>query len=214
MKWKASKLHLGSVPVGLPVTATTFVVNKGLADSVVRVMSSPNVECTPESSLVSGGDMIPMEISFVPQDAGTFKSLITAEQRGGKILTLPLVAEAIMPQVSIEQHEFNFGVVYFGANKKLPLTVVNSGPVPAQVVFDFAEHPLFALSLAPEQWEALEEYTENPLQLKDAAIEGSVTDASEYAPSSMDVFTTNVLVQTKQLNAGLVLHRATDTVWT
>ena len=43
MKWKTPKLNAGSVPVGLPVAATAFIMNKGLIDSVVRVMSSPNI---------------------------------------------------------------------------------------------------------------------------------------------------------------------------
>lgn len=178
VRWKAPKLHVGSVPVGLPVTTTAFIMNKGVMDSVVRVMSSPNIECTPLNSLIAFGDVIPMEISFVPQEAGTFKSLITAEQRGGKIFTLPVVADAVMPQVSIVENEFNFGVVYFGANRKLPLTIVNSGPVQAQVVFDFAEHPLFSLSLSQEQWENAEEYSESPLQIKGCTGDSGVADAS------------------------------------
>ena len=178
MKFKTSTLHAGSVPVGLTVTATTFIMNKGLMDSVVRVMSSPNMECTPMNSLVAGGDIVPMEVTFTPQQAGTFKNLITAEQRGGKVLTLPVVAEAVMPQVSIVEREFNFGVVYFGANRKLPLTIVNTGPVQAQVVFDFTQHPLFSLFLSQEQWENTEEYSESPLQEKGRTTEIGAEEVS------------------------------------
>lgn len=180
MKWKTPKLNAGSVPVGLPVAATAFIMNKGLIDSVVRVMSSPNIECTPMNSLVAGGDVVPIDITFIPAEAGTFKSLVTAEQRGGKVLTLPVVAEAVMPQVSIVEKEFNFGVVYFGANRKLPLTIVNTGPVQARVVFDFTEYPLFSLFLSQEQWENAEEYSESPLQVKGSNTEtGEEDDLSE-----------------------------------
>lgn len=178
VKWKAPKLHVGSVPVGLPVTATTFVMNKGIMDSVVRVTSSPHIECMPMSSLIAGGDIVPMEITFTPQEAGTFKSMITTEQRGGKILTLPVIAEAVMPQVSIGENEFNFGVVYFGANRKLPLTITNSGPVQAQVVFDFTQYPLFSLHLSQEQCENADEYCECPLQVKVCNTEAGVADAA------------------------------------
>ena len=102
------------------------------------------------------------------------------EQRGGKVLTLPVVAEAVMPQVSIVEKEFNFGVVYFGANRKLPLTIVNTGPVQARVVFDFTEYPLFSLFLSQEQWENAEEYSESPLQVKGSNTEtGEEDDLSE-----------------------------------
>jgi hypothetical protein len=220
VKWKAPKLNIGSVPVGLPVSATTFIMNKGLMDSAVRVISSPNVECTLLSSLVAGGDMVPIEMTFTPQEAGTFKSLITAEQRGGKILTLPLIAEAVMPQVSIAEKEFNFGVVYFGANRKIPLTVVNAGPVQAQVVLDFTQHPLFSLSLSQEQWENVEEYSESPLQVTGSAADRVEAEASQDAPGCVPVIPLICCVVQNELQdihlviAGKVSRLGTGTVLT
>jgi hypothetical protein len=163
VRWKAQKLALGCVPVGLPVTASVLVVNKGMQESAVRVISSPHLECEPKKSLIAGGDSVPIELSFTPREVGEFKSKIVLEQRGGKLCSLPVTAEAVMPHFSILEKEFNFGVVYFGANRKLAMTVVNSGPVQAQVVFDFSTQPMFSLSLSGDQWDS-SEYPQCPLQ--------------------------------------------------
>lgn len=159
------------------MNVSAFIVNKGLHESAVRVLSSHHLECQPKNSLVAGGDSVPIELSFTPQEVGEFKSKVVVEQRGGKICSLPVTAEAVMPQVSIVEKEFDFGVVYYGANRKLTMTLVNSGPVQAQVVFDLTKHAMFSLILSADQWDS-SEYPQSPLQVKESTSAGSSGDTA------------------------------------
>lgn len=61
---------------------------------------------------------------------------IPVKIRGGSPLTLGVRANVIIPEVRIEQPEFDFGEVLYGDSKSLTLTLHNDSNIDAVLILD------------------------------------------------------------------------------
>jgi hypothetical protein len=162
LAFKAKQLCVGPVAVRTPVNATADLVNKGHTDTSFRVTDAPGMACMPAQGVVPAGDTLPLGLTFTCADAQRFSSVLQIERRGGGAVKLPITAEPTQPDVAILEGEFDFGKVYQGGSKRLPLTLVNRSPVPATATLNLREHEAFRLAIAKEEWSAAE-YTHCPL---------------------------------------------------
>lgn len=76
-----------------------------------------------------------------------FNAEITINIRGSKPIKVPIHANAVIPQVRIDEEFFDFGGVTFGDSKLLPLTLVNSSSIDAKVILDLRDYPEFEITL-------------------------------------------------------------------
>lgn len=66
--------------------------------------------------------------------------MITVNIRGGKPLQIPVRANAIIPDVKIEEDQFDFGGVTLGDSKILPVTIHNNSNIEAKIILDLREY--------------------------------------------------------------------------
>lgn len=86
-------------------------------------------------------------ISFLSNVEKEFNSEITVHIRGGKPLKIPVRANAIVPDVKIEEEIFDFSGVTFGDSKILPLTIHNDSNIEAKLILDIRDYPEFEIIL-------------------------------------------------------------------
>lgn len=60
---------------------------------------------------------------------------------------MPIRANAIIPDVKIEEEQFDFGGVTFGDSKILPLTIHNDSNIDAKLILDLRDYPEFEIIL-------------------------------------------------------------------
>jgi hypothetical protein len=72
--------------------------------------------------------------------------------RGGRNLRLPITAEAIVPDIYLEQAPagFEFGAVALGSDYTLPMTIANRGAIPACLTLDLSVADGFSIATALE----------------------------------------------------------------
>ena len=76
-----------------------------------------------------------------------FNSEITVNIRGAKPLKIPVRANAIVPDVKIEEEAFDYGGVTFGDSRILPLTLHNDSNIEAKIILDLRDYPEFEIIL-------------------------------------------------------------------
>ena len=86
-------------------------------------------------------------MSFLSNVEKEFNSEITIHIRGAKPLKVPVRANAIVPDVKIEEDIFDYGGVTFGDSKILPLTIHNDSNIDAKIILDLRDYPEFELIL-------------------------------------------------------------------
>ena len=67
--------------------------------------------------------------------------------RGGKQLRLPVKAQAIVPDIYIDEPNVDFGGVTFGDQKIMPLTIFNDSDITAKLELDIRDYPEFEIIL-------------------------------------------------------------------
>lgn len=53
----------------------------------------------------------------------------------------------MIPQVKIDEPQFDFSGVTFGDSKTLPLTIINNSNIDAKLILDLRDYPEFEISL-------------------------------------------------------------------
>ncbi|KAK9828703.1 hypothetical protein WJX72_001600 [[Myrmecia] bisecta] len=164
LAFKDKVLDFGAIPVGRPQTRTIVMRNQGSYDAIFQVLPNDQLRCMPDRGRLAPGSMFEVEVTLNALQAQTIQSSLAVEVRGGgaKPLKLPVLAQACMPAVSIQEPEFNFGDVYIGVAARLPLTIINTTAVPAGVHIDLISFPEFSLELPKEAWSP-DDYDECPL---------------------------------------------------
>jgi len=90
-------------------------------------------------------------VSFQSSTEKAFSSFITVNIRGSKPLTIPVKAKAIIPNVFIEQEQFDFGGVTCGDSKILPLNIHNQSDIEAKLILDLREWHEFEITMVEDE---------------------------------------------------------------
>lgn len=65
-------------------------------------------------------------------------------------MKIPVRANAIIPDVKVEEDIFDYGGVTFGDSKILPLTLHNDSNIDAKLILDLRDYPEFEIILPQE----------------------------------------------------------------
>jgi hypothetical protein len=108
---------------------------------------SEEITINPMRGKINGEGKQIFNVSFLSNIEKEFSSEITVHIRGGKPLKLPIRANAIIPDVKIEEEVFDYQGVTFGDSKILPLTIHNDSNIDAKLILDLREYPEFEIIL-------------------------------------------------------------------
>ncbi|EFJ49198.1 hypothetical protein VOLCADRAFT_90100 [Volvox carteri f. nagariensis] len=160
---KDKELVVSVVPVGIQQSTVLQIKNHGSRDTAFRFLSNEELITKPSSGRIAADETLDIEVLFTANEPGTFLSCLALEMRGGNIVKIPFRAEAVVPNVEIEQDEFNFGSVFVGSSSRLPLTLRNTSQVAATLMIDLVAHPDLQLLCPKDAWSTAE-YEACPLE--------------------------------------------------
>ena len=75
-------------------------------------------------------------VSFLSNVEKMFNSQIELLVRGGKSEIIPVKAQAVIPNLKIEEEIFDFGGVTFGDSKQMTITLHNESEIEAKLFLD------------------------------------------------------------------------------
>ena len=112
--------------------------------------NAPGITVTPTRGRVGAGSTVEIKVNIkAPKAHNYMGDSITVQARGGKVLTLQLSGEALIPDIAVEEEEIDFGGVTIGSNMKHPISLFNNGSIQATVFIDLERYPEFNIGLAP-----------------------------------------------------------------
>ncbi|GMH42128.1 hypothetical protein BSKO_10047 [Bryopsis sp. KO-2023] len=156
-------LDVGPIPCGVPQTIVVLVRNTGAHDAAFRVVGNDRLRCTPSKGKVAPEEVFEVEVAFACSEPGSFRTELELELRNQQHISLPITAQALVPQVLAKQDIFDFCQVHTGGSARLAVNLTNATPVPALLTVDLSSQPNFELILPKENWSPAE-YEECPLK--------------------------------------------------
>lgn len=102
--------------------------------------------------------------------------MINFEQRGGSVVPMTIIADVRVPTaITFAEKFLDFGTLYQGASKALPLTVINDECVACEIEIDLSVESFITLSLGPGQCDS---FSGNGIPLEECT---SLYPEPEYA---------------------------------
>ncbi|KAF6261116.1 hypothetical protein COO60DRAFT_1637017 [Scenedesmus sp. NREL 46B-D3] len=128
LKFKEKEINLGAVPLGCQQTFVAQLKNVGSADASYRVVPNAQLSVSPDRGHVAAESGAELELALL------------AQQPGHVAATLEVERAAPFPST------------FIGAASQLPLTLVNTTPVPATLLCDLTQQPEFELTISRDDW--------------------------------------------------------------
>ncbi|KAK3255401.1 hypothetical protein CYMTET_35412 [Cymbomonas tetramitiformis] len=165
--FREKSLDLHTVSVGVLHQHHLQLRNTGSSDAVfqVEIPKNPkiNIHFKPLRGCISAGFVQELEVTVEASEPGTYDIPVLVTVRGGKTLKMPIKCEAIIPTVTVDQDEFNFGEVYIGGSSLQSVTLTNASSIMAELELDLKEYGAFNVELTRDMW-SNEDYEESPIQ--------------------------------------------------
>lgn len=154
---KTSELDLGEVCVGQSAAGVIQLQGTTKIASHYRVISESVPKCcviTPMEGKVQGEDQVrqlhittktefPTSILYIIYIIA-LTSTILIQFRSGRVFRVPFRVKFIIPDLFIEQNQFDFGRVTVQGNEgRLPMTIKNQSSVDSELIFDFSREQGF-----------------------------------------------------------------------
>ncbi|GLI64998.1 hypothetical protein VaNZ11_008424 [Volvox africanus] len=160
---KDKELFVSVVPVGIQQCAVLQIKNHGSRDTAFRFQPNDQLLAKPNGGRIAADETLDIEVFFTATEPGVMSNALLLEMRGGNIVKIPFRAEAVVPNVEIEQDEFSFGSVFVGSSSRLPLTLHNTSQVAATLMCDLVAHPDLQLLCPKDAWSTAD-YEACPLE--------------------------------------------------
>lgn len=146
---KEKSVEFDNVPVGIRAKEQVFHIKNQIRIPAIFYVQCDNEELTiaPTRGKISADQQQIFNVSFLSNVEKEFNAEITVHIRGAKPLKVPVRANAIIPDVKIEEDIFDFSGVTFGDSKILPLTLHNDSNIDAKLVLDLRDYPEFEIIL-------------------------------------------------------------------
>ena len=155
LQFREKALDFKTMSIGIPQTRTVTLKNTGQLDAVFSLEAlgeGAPVTCEPKLGRIAQGSIAELEVTFNAEVTGNYKIPLVVSVRGGKQVKLLVLAEAVVPEVFIEQVEIDFRSVYIGGTQKIPVTLVNNSDIMATLECDLRAYPSFAVELPKDNW--------------------------------------------------------------
>jgi len=148
------KVEFGTVAVGIPKTKSVTLRSGGASAAVFAIEPPPagsGITVSPMKGRIMAGERQTLQITLnatAPRDYSNI--VIMAMIRGGRPAKLQVIGNAIVPDVTISQDEFNFGGITIGATACQVLSIENHGDIPAIMNVDLTDYPDFTIEMPEE----------------------------------------------------------------
>lgn len=143
-------LDFAVVAVGLKQEKSVTLKNHLPTVAIFHIKNFPDqLKVTPMKGKISGDGKTNIKVEFISSEPLTLNSEIEVQIRGGKSLILPIKAQAIVPNVYVQEHEIDFGGVTCGNQGVTRFHICNDSVIPANIYLNLEEHPEFEISLPP-----------------------------------------------------------------
>lgn len=145
------KVVFDTVAVGIAKTKSVVLRSGGHSAAVFAIEPPPagsGITITPMKGRILAGERQTLQITLdapAPRDYSNI--VLMAMVRGGRPAKLPLIGNAIVPDVEIQQEEFNFGGITIGATACQVLSIDNRGDIPAVMHVDLTDYPDFTIEM-------------------------------------------------------------------
>ena len=143
------RCDFGAVSVGVQRQTTIVLANAGVTAAVWKMDEAPSgVALVPSAGRIGPGDQMEVMVRLMSATERLFepsKDRITVRVRAGADIAIGVSAEAVAPEIRVLEAGFNFGRVAVGSGMRLPLTLENSGRIPAEVVVDLRRYAQFGV---------------------------------------------------------------------
>lgn len=140
------------VSVGISHDKPATIKNSLRSTAVFHIKNTPaEVIVTPMKGKIPGDGRVNLKIEFCSMEEKEIHFELEVLIRGGKSITLPIIAKAIIPSVYIKEPEIDFGGVTYKCSSIKRFTVVNDSPIPCCLYLNLADHEEFEISLPPEK---------------------------------------------------------------
>ena len=169
---KDRSVDFGMVPIGVPQLRHLLLKNQGTSEGFFKIdwqsklgdslNNDLKMQVIPERGHIPAGGGVDVEIWTSPQKPMKFEIGIPIVTSGSRPLTIPVTGESMIPELVIDQDEFDFKSIYIGGAGRLPLTIRNQSIISAQILVDLTPFPEFSLEIDRENW-STDDYDECPL---------------------------------------------------
>lgn len=146
-------VDVGAISVGVPASRILSLKNTGEQEAHFRVQPNNTVSVNPSMGRVAAGTAMDIEIGLEASEAMNISTMLFIDTRGSyKPLKIPVKANAVLPSISIQEEELDFGTLYVGGAEKRELTLHNGAAVSGRAVIDLRELSEFSLELPSASW--------------------------------------------------------------
>lgn len=144
-------LNFGNTHVGIRTKDQTITLKNLMRTPAVFHIENNDDEIVIQhkKGRIMGDSKFITTVSFYSSTPKNYESEIIVNVRGGKQLRLPVRANAIIPDIFIEEKTVDFGGVTLGDQKILPLTIINESDITAKIELDIRDYPEFEI-IPPE----------------------------------------------------------------
>lgn len=126
---KEKTLDLGQITICEKVSSTIWIKNKDKFSAIYQIDQDsvpPFTEIYPMKGKLNPDQMIGIKVYFQCKEEVEIKQEIKIELRGGQPLVVDFSVQTIIPNIRIEENEFDFGeVTTLGNHGSLKMTIVN-----------------------------------------------------------------------------------------
>ncbi|MCB9761448.1 MAG: choice-of-anchor D domain-containing protein [Alphaproteobacteria bacterium] len=128
-------LDFGQVDVGETVEAQLLLMNEG--GCLTQIVELDWIDGTgffdvepPESLLLASGEVLPLTVTFTPQDLETYENFLWVETSRGEAWEIPVFGEGVAGQAEVTPGSLSFDTVAAGCEVAETVTVTNTGNAP------------------------------------------------------------------------------------
>ena len=144
----SKNVDFGMVAVGVRTDKLATLKNNKPKFATFHVKKVPaQLEISPMKGRIPGDGKFPLKLTFISLLEEEVTEEIEVSIRGGKLLRLTVHANAIIPQIYIQEPDINFGGVTVGSQVVRQFTLINESPIPTVLYLNLEEHPEFDITL-------------------------------------------------------------------
>ena len=173
---KDKMVDFGTVPINVPQLRTLLLKNQGTSEGFFKIdwqsklgkslEQDLHMQVVPERGHIPAGGNVDVQIWTSPQKPMKFDIGIPLVTSGSRPMTIPVTGESMIPELVIEQDEFDFKSIYIGGAGRLPMTICNQSIISATLIVDLSSYPEFSLEIDREMW-STDDYDECPLAVEE-----------------------------------------------
>lgn len=161
-------LTLKPASVGAEIEGIVHLKNTGGVDAVFFVEQPADQPLatfgvSPMRGRIAPGASVELTVRFSAVAPATYTVPLRAAIRGGDAIALQIVADVLLPDVSVAPPLIDFGKMSQGSIVRQMVTIQNTSPISAALELDLRKFPSLTVNLPASSWSS-DEYAVPPLR--------------------------------------------------